>query len=88
MEGYQNKHYGLAGQTVRVKEKSTVGSPYPWGGFEVPVLITAEYPAYLMGTVMPHRNPMGLGISHPYPVTINKFDIHIGNLIVNGGAVK
>ena len=66
MEGYQNKHFGLAGQTVRVKEKSTVGSPYPWQGCEVPVLITAEYPAYLLGTVMPHRNPM----IHPISVEV------------------
>ena len=88
MQSYQDKHYGLAGQTVMVKEKSKAGSPYPWNGHEVPVQITAEYPSYLLGTVMPHRNQKGLSASRPYPVTIDKFDIHSGKLIINGGAVR
>ena len=47
MEGYKDKHYGLTGETVKVKQKSTVGSPLPWEGMEVTVVIIAEYPAFL-----------------------------------------
>lgn len=88
MEGYKDKHYGLTGQTVRVRQKSWQGSPYPWGKMEVPVKITAEYPRFLCGTVMPHRNPFGLGESIPYPITINKHDVFIGEMIINGGKIR
>ena len=88
MKGYKNKHYGLAGQTVRAKQKSPAGSPLPWEGLEVTVRITAEYPAFLVGVVMPHLHPGGFGISHPYCVTINKHDISIGEMIINGGTIR
>ena len=88
MESYRNKHYGLVGKTVKVKDRLIKGGAYPWEGCEVPVLITAEYPSFLLGTVLPHRNPRGFGTSRPYPITIDKHEIYIGNMILNGGKVK
>ena len=88
MEGYKDKHYGLTGETVKVKQKSTVGSPLPWEGMEVTVVIIAEYPAFLIGEVLPHRHPGGFGISQPYRVTINKHDIFTGEMIINGGTIR
>ena len=87
MNSYKDKHYGLTGQTVRVKENNTSGSALPWEGLEVEVTITAEYPTFLLGVVMPHWHPGGFGISHPYRVTINKHDIFTGRMIINGGEV-
>lgn len=87
MQGYKDRHYGLTGQTVKVKLKKGNSDAYPWEGMEVPVRITAEYPTYLCGTVLPHRNPKGLGSSREYPVTISKHDIFTGEMIVNGGAI-
>ena len=88
MEGYKSKHYGLAGKTVKVKQKTPVGSPLPWDGLEVTVKITDEYPSYLIGEVMPHRHPGGFGISQPYRVTIKKHDIFTGEMIINGGTIR
>ena len=88
MEGYKDKHYGLAGQTVRAKQKNATGSPLPWEGMEVEVTIVAEYPSFLIGVVTPHRHPGGFGTSRPYRVTINKHDIFIGEMIINGGAIR
>ena len=71
--------YGLTGQTVKIKlvDKS-LKEAYPWNDTEVPVKITAEYPKFLVGTVLPHMNHKGVGNSRPYTVTIPKFDIQRG----------
>ena len=37
-----NKHYGLTGETVKVKLKNGDSDRYPWQGMTVPVLITGE----------------------------------------------
>jgi len=60
---------------------------FTWGGVEVPVFVNGEYRKFLDCTVLPHRN-IGGGISRPYPVTIDKFDIFRGVVIINGGAIK
>ena len=88
MKGYNDRHYGLAGQTVRAKLKDEESRAYPWAGEEVPVLITEERSSYLVGTVLPHRNPFGWDISWPYTITISKHDIYIGEIIINGGKVR
>ncbi len=82
------KHYGLTGKTVKVKLKKGHSEAYPWQGKAVPVLITGEYDNFLSGTVLPHYAPHGFGLSKPYPITIHKHDILIGEMIINGGAVK
>ena len=82
------KEYGLTGQTVKVKLKAGTSDRYPWNGMEVPVKIVSEYPCFLLGLVLPHRNPKGWGMSAPYQITIHKHDIFIGEMIINGGAVK
>jgi len=51
------------------------------------VFVNGEYRKFLDCTVLPHRN-IGGGISRPYPVTIDKFDIFRGVVIINGGAIK
>ena len=79
------KNYGLTGQTIKVRHKSGHTDAYPWNGIAVPVLITAEYPNFLVGTVLPHHAPMGMGISQPYTVTLDKHDLKVGNLIIEGG---
>ncbi|MBQ6408609.1 MAG: hypothetical protein IJJ64_11300 [Butyrivibrio sp.] len=82
------KHYGLTGQTVKVKLKKGNSEAYPWQGQAVPVLITGEYENFLSGTVLPHQAPKGFRPSKPYPITIHKHDILIGEMIINGGAVR
>lgn len=82
------KHYGLTGETVKVKLKKGDSDRYPWQGMTVPVLITGEYENFLTGQVLPHYAPGGFGLSHPYPITICKHDIQIGEMIINGGTIK
>lgn len=82
------KNYGLTGEAVNVKLKSGDSDRYPWQGQTVPVLITGEYPNFLTGVVLPHRAPHGFGLSYPYPITIDKHDIQIGEMIVNGGSLR
>ena len=82
------KNYGLTGQTVKVKLKKGDSDAYPWQGQTVPVLITGEYETFLVGEVLPHYAPHGFGLSHPYPITIDKHDIQIGEMIMNGGSIR
>lgn len=83
-----NKNYGLTGKTVKAKFKGGDSDAYPWQGMAVPVLITGEYENFLVGEVLPHYAPHGFGLSHPYPITICKHDIQIGEMIINGGSIK
>ena len=83
-----SKMYGLTGETVKVKFKKGDSDAYPWQGVAVPVLITGEYENFLVGMVLPHIAPHGFGLSHPYPVTIDKHDIQIGEMIINGGSIR
>jgi len=113
--GYHDKHYGLTGQTIMVRERQKISREevyeayrhfddlseeeideidrasqawkFTWGGLEVPVFVNGEYRKFFDCTVLPHRNIWG-GISRPYPVTIDKFDIFKGIVIINGGAIK
>ena len=82
------EHYGLTGKTVKAKFKGGDSDAYPWQGMAVPVLITGEYDNFLVGEVLPHYAPHGFGLSHPYPITICKHDIEIGEMIINGGTIK
>ena len=79
------KNYGLTGETVKVKHKRGDTDAYPWNGIAVPVLIQSEYPGYLVGLVLPHYAPCGFGLSKPYRVTLHKFDIEKGIIIIEGG---
>ena len=83
-----NKHYGLTGETVMVRIKKGDAGRYPWQGMTVPVLITGEYANFLIGEVRPHYAPNGFGLSRPYPITIDKRAITIGEMILDGGAIR
>ena len=85
---YKDKHYGLTGQTVKVKHKKSDTDAYPWQGIAVPVLVTGEYEKFLVGEVLPHYAPNGFGLSRPYPITICKNDIFCGEIIINGGSIR
>ena len=85
---YKDKHYGLTGQTVKVKLKNGDSPSFPWQGMTVPVVVVAEYETFLTCEVLPHLAPHGFGLSKPYIVTICKHDIHTGELIINGGNVQ
>lgn len=80
--------YGLSGQTITVKRKSGESDAYPWGYAEQKAKVIGEYPNYLVIEILPHRHPQGFGLSHPYRCTICKHDIQIGEMIINGGAIK
>ena len=82
------KHFGLVGNTIKVKCTDKNSECYPWQGINVPVLITAEYELFLVGKVLPHHAPHGFGLSKPYPVTIDKHDIRTGEMIINGGELR
>lgn len=82
------KNYGLTGETVNVYFTDKDSDPYPWQGQTVPVRITGEYENYLVGEVLPHYAPNALGLSKPYPITICKHDIQIGEMIINGGTIR
>lgn len=82
------KHPELIDQTIKVRHRKGDTDRYPWNGIAVPILITEEYPTYFVGTVLPHYAPKGsgsYGLSHPYPVTLDKHDIRIGVIIIEGG---
>ena len=83
-----NKMYGLTGETVKAKLKRGTSDAYPWEGMEVPIKITAEYPNFLVGTVLSHKQPKGFRTSQEYTVTLDKHDIATGEMILNGGSIR
>lgn len=112
--GYHDKHYGLTGQTITVRERGKISREevreaylhddlsekkldelyratqpwkFPWGGLEVSVYVNGEYRKFLDCTVLPRGN-CEQGFSSAYPVTIDKFDIFTGLVIINDGAIK
>ena len=84
----QFKYYGLKpGTTLYAKRKSSLGIIYPWGDEEVPVRVEAEYPNFIVVTVLPHRSLKSFGMSEQYRTTFHKHDIMLGDIILNGGAI-
>ena len=79
------KHYGLMGKTIKARHKQKGTDAYPWNGIAVPIKITREYPTFLIGVVLPHKAPMGIGSSLPYRISIHKHDIQLGTIIIEGG---
>ena len=52
-------------------------------GVFLPLEIIAEYPNYFVCNVLPHRNPnRSWGISKPYRMTVNKFSVKVGEILV------
>lgn len=82
------KHYGLTGQTISVKAKHGESAECPWGYDEQKMRVNMETAYFLLLTVLPHRHPMGFGLSRPYRTTIHKHDIQVGDFIINGGAIR
>ena len=50
---------------------------YPWGGIEVPVRVEAEYPTFILATVLPHRSTKGFGIYEADNTTETKATTHV-----------
>ncbi len=83
------KHYNLTGQTVKVKRKTQKATDEePWAYTEQKMKIVAEYPTFLRAVVLPHMNPKGFDVSHPYMTCLHKHDIECGDIIMNGGAIR
>lgn len=77
----------LLGKTLNVRLKDEkLEQAYPWRGATVPVNLIGVYPYFLVGTVLPHRNPKGYGESHPYNITISRQDLIAKRIIITGGA--
>lgn len=85
----QFKYYGLKpGTELRARSRSSSGTSYPWGDMEVPVRVEAEYPTFILVTVLPHYNLNGFSMTKPYRVTFHKHDIMHGDVLLNGGAIR
>ena len=77
------KTYDLNGQTVMAKATGNQRDCYPWEGAAVPVKIMAEYHNFLVGIVLPHKNPKGMGQSKEYRITLDKFDLETGSMVLS-----
>ncbi|MCD8301310.1 MAG: hypothetical protein LUC41_09140 [Clostridiales bacterium] len=84
------KDYGLADQVIKVKLREPAQSlEHPWGNMEVNMRVVSEQPTYLSVEVLLHTNRQGaFGPSWPYPDTLHKHEIELGNIIINGGAIR
>ncbi|MCC8073676.1 MAG: hypothetical protein LIO62_06075 [Clostridiales bacterium] len=83
------KHYGLTGKTVKLRRVPIGDTPEnPWAYAEQNVKVKAEYPNFLLVVILPHKNIQGYGLSFPYKTCIHKNDIQIGDVLLNGGAIK
>ncbi len=82
------KRYNLNGQIVNVQLDHLHSNMYPWQGSSRDVLITQEYPTFLVGTVLPHKALKGSYDVKSYNITIHKHDIKTGAMVLNGGAIR
>ena len=82
------KLYGLSGQTITIKKKTKNTDVYPWSYAQQKAKVIAEYPLFLVIEILPHKHPLGFGLSFPYRCTICKHDVQIGEFIINGGTIK
>ena len=81
------RHDDLSEEELDEIYRTTQPWKFPWGGLEVPVYVNGEYRKFLDCTVLPHRKYVR-GLSRLYPVTIDKFDIFSGLVIINDGDIK
>ena len=77
--------YDLTGQTIKIRSKEENPEYNPWGSRQVPVKITGEYPNFLTGTVLPHKNHVTGRMSGAYPVSIHKHDIILQEIVPEYG---
>ena len=70
---------------IRLEDKD-LAAAYPWEGATVPVKIIGVYPRYIVGTVLPHKNPKGFRKSSPYNITISRHDLKTKRIIIMEGA--
>lgn len=53
-----------------------------WNDQYLPIRIEKEYPRWFLCTVLPHVNQKdGMGMSSEYPMTIDKFNLRIGEVV-------
>ena len=77
----------MLGKIVHVRlEDKELSSAYPWEGAVVPVKIIGIYPRFIVGTVLPHKNPKGFRESSPYNITISNYDLKTKRIIIMEGA--
>ena len=70
------------GTMLRAKFKNNPDN-YIFGNVFLPLKITAEYPNWFLCEVQPHVNPVNSwGISKPYPMTIHKFSLRSGDVVI------
>ena len=55
---------------------------YAFDGMYLPITIIAEYPKWWLAEVLPHKNPRGHGLSSPYRMTMYKWDVDKGFVVV------
>ena len=73
------------GQTIHARlNEETLTSIYPWEAATVPVKIIGVYPKFIVGTVLPHKNPKGFRKSGPYNVTISNYDLKTKRIVIEG----
>lgn len=68
------------GMKIQAMFKKTSDSVF--GNIYLPLVVLHEYKRYFVCTVLPHRNPYSsFGLSSPYPMTISKIDLELGEII-------
>lgn len=76
----------MLGKIVHVRlEDKELSSAYPWEGAAVPVKIIGIYPKFIVGAVLPHKNPKGFRESSPYNITISNYDLKTKRIIIMEG---
>lgn len=74
-------------KTLKARHKYGQTDAYPWHGIAVPIQIIEEHPRFFVARVLRHHAPGCFGISVPYNVTLDKHDIEVGIIIIEGGTI-
>lgn len=78
---YYNNYYDSESLYVGAEAEAlfrTAPDSYVWGEMYMPIVVTHEYPNFFVCEVLPNRHPHGFGMSQPYRMTIDKFDLDHG----------
>lgn len=82
---YKYNYSKLVGKTISMRCPSHHDAyPFTESNLKVDIKVTADYEHYICAIVLPHYNPKGFDKSWPYPISIQKVDVEIGNVILGG----
>ena len=62
--------------------------PFSIAGISTHIKVISDCGSFIVATVLPHKNPKGMGLSTPYNITLDKVEIDNGTYMVVEGKTE